>query len=93
LQLLSAYQQYAMNVGAINQRALKASQDALADKGVDVYFDRQKALSEEERRLQSKIRETLTAAELSAARLTRDLQWRVGEVLQLRFPDGKSSEE
>lgn len=116
LQLLQAYEQYAINIGAINQQTVedagqgvaeagvksalamlwqviqnnsseevsKAGKekaiDSLTDKGVEIFFARQKALSAEEQKLQTQLRVTLSDSQTLAARLTRDLGWRFGEV-------------
>lgn len=117
LQLLQAYEQYSITVGAINAQAVEDAEqgvaeagvkgalaglwealrsdstsddvnkaakdkviDSLSDKGVEILFARQKALSAEEQKLQAQIRATLSDAQAIAGRLTRELGWHFGEV-------------
>jgi hypothetical protein len=117
LQLLQAYEQYSINVGAINAQAVEDAErgvaeagvkgalagliealrsgstsddvnkaakdkaiDSLSDKGVEILFARQKALTSEAQKLQTQIQATLSDAQNIAARLTRDLGWNFGEV-------------
>ena len=117
LQLLQAYQQYSISVGAINAQAVEDAEqgvaeagvkgalaglwealrsdstsddvnkaardkaiDSLTDKGVEILFARQKALSTEAQKLQTQIQATLSDAQTIAASLTRDRGWHFGEV-------------